>query len=112
MQLHSLATFTGDATYYTDGYRRLVESHYRYFIEQNYLSYITVDGQTAGKYHGDLYGLLDTLHIPKQHHWAVLFFNRYRHPGDYDQNTLLLLIPDTAYLDLLLQVYKTRKRLL
>jgi hypothetical protein len=62
-----------------------------------------IDGQMAGKYHGDLYGLLDALRIPKQHHWSVLFFNRYRHPADYDQSTSMLLIPDASYLDILLQ---------
>lgn len=112
MRLHSLATSTGESTYYTDGYRWLIESHYQQFVQQSLLNIVTIDGQTAGKYHGDFYGLLDALHIPKQHHWSVLFFNRYRHPGEYDQNTTLLILPDAAYLELLLQVYKTRKRLI
>lgn len=112
MRLHDLLTPAGDVTFYTDGYRQLVESHYRYILEQGYLTVQSIDGQMAGKYHGDFYGLLDALFIPKKYQWATLFFNRYRHPGDYDQTTVSIVIPDVSFLDLLMQLYKTRKRLI
>jgi hypothetical protein len=38
MRLHSLAASTGETTYYTDGYRWLIESHYSQFIKQGYLT--------------------------------------------------------------------------
>lgn len=112
MKLHTLASPAGDATYYSNGYRQLVESHYTYFLQNDQISLRSIDDQTADKYHGDFYGLLDALDYPKHHHWPILFFNRYRHSGDYRRETTVVLIPDVHYLDILMQLYKTRKSLI
>ncbi|MGI9212596.1 MAG: hypothetical protein ACR2HF_08995 [Methylococcaceae bacterium] len=112
MYLHDLAAPTGQDTFHSPVFRNLIESHYLHFFTAGYVKGVTIDGQLADKHHGDFFGLLDTLKIPKAYHWAFLFFNHYRHPGDFNRTTTLIVSPDTAYLDLLMQLYRTRKVLL
>ena len=63
----------------------------------------TVTPLTAYKYEGDFHGLLDTLGVTIQHHYAITRLNGLNTPQDYDGvATDIVMLSELTYLDRIL----------
>ena len=111
MQIHNLATSAGDNSYYDEGFLNTVGDHLSYLKKLPKNRYHTLTYQVADKYHGDFYGLLDSLQIPKKFHYAVMLLNGLLSSSDYDMEQITILIPDTTELELIKSIYDTRRGL-
>lgn len=107
MDIHSLATSTGDDAYYDHGFHVMLEAHFTHLLSMPKTITYPVDPGLCYRYEGDLYGLLDALNIQKQYHLAILRLNGFRCSGDLTPDVTSLIIPDLAEIDLLKAVYMT-----
>lgn len=107
MQIHGLMTKEGDSSFYEQGFLNTLNDHYGYLRSLSRST--TVTNQTADKYHGDFFGLLDYLGLPKKYHTAALLINGLLASSDYRNSTVTVWLPDTDELDLIKSVYETGK---
>lgn len=108
MKIDSLMASTGQDAYYTDSFRLVVETQLTNIWKSPNIRMKDIDPHTADKYEGDLYGLLDSLNIPKQYHYFVLITNMMISSSDYTKEMLQILIPDFSEIDQMLALHLTR----
>ena len=110
MQLSTLATSSGLDVYYTDIYLLTVISSVPYFITNNLITYRHISENMAGKYIGDLYGLLDYLQLPKKFHRVHVTLNNLKASTDYDGSDTTIIIYDPNSLDMIANAISGSKK--
>lgn len=86
----------------------MLESHLTYLkTNGNVVRYNITEHQNY-KFEGDLFGLLDDIHLDKKHHHVVMRVNGYESSADFKGDVSSLLIPDLSELSLLQNIYMTR----
>lgn len=109
MQIHDMATPSGDATFYNEKFLITLEDHLTYLRKLPTNRIYTVNNQISDKYRGDFFGLLDFLEIPKKYHHIFMLVNGYLTSSDYKQDHVTLLLPDTTEVDLIKAVFDARR---
>lgn len=108
--LNQMTPKTQASTYFSQGFRRTLEANMAWLRTHPNTTQIAVNPHDSYKYEGDLYGLLLTLGIKREHHWLVMRLNNILRPGDVDPNLTSLLVPDLALVDRMQQMYTTRAK--
>lgn len=98
-----------DATFNDPGFFVLLESHLTYLRTKNNVTAVNISPHQGYKYEGDLYGLLNDLSVDKKYHYIVMRVNHYLSSADYLGDRDSLLIPDLNEVDLLKQIYDSKK---
>lgn len=98
-----------DNTYNDPGFFILLESHLTYLRTKNNVTAVTITQHQGYKFEGDLYGLLNDLSIEKKYHYIVMRVNYYLSSADYLGDRDSLLIPDLNEVELLKQIYDSKK---
>lgn len=109
MKIQELEDSYGSDNYYAEDFRHILESYKTFLKNSSATKPYSFDTFYAVKHVGDLWGLLDDLGFPKQYHFAIMLVNEYLSPTELTSTTNALLIPDLAKVDLLVEVYKTKK---
>ena len=109
MQLQQLEDDAGPDNYYSEDFRHILESHKTYLKGLKGTIPFSFETFYAGKHVGDLWGLLDDLGFAKKYHYAIMLINEYLTPFELTAETNVLLVPDFSAVDLLAEVFKTKK---
>lgn len=107
MTLNDLAYDSGDAVYYTSGFRTVLQSYFMYFKDRanNLLSTTVLEPLAPIQYEGDLNSLLLTLDIPAQYHWFIMLLNGMQSPSDFGPDFVELDLPDIATIERIKNTY-------
>lgn len=97
-----------DNTYFEHDFLNMIEDHLTY-LRENKITVEAVSNLQSIKYQGDLYGLLDNLGYQKKYHLAIARVNGFKNSNDFSGEETQLIIPDISYIDILRQIYKTKK---
>src|SRR5690606_9560264 len=110
--LLSQATLTGrNADPFSDQrWLRTVESFLPILKRQPNTSIFTATPAQGVQFQGDLYGLFLVKGIPENYFWIVMRMNDYNNPIDYDGAQLTFLVPDYAFIDEQVRLFKTLYR--
>lgn len=106
MPINALMMNEGETVYYDDDFRRMLETHSIWLKDQPETRVLPIDPHTAMKYKGDLFGLLNSMRILPQYHYAVMVINEIPGPQSNTEQLKSLIIPDSGFLDVLRARYK------
>lgn len=109
MKIDSLMSSAGSDVYYTPAFRVVLESHLTYLMRLPSTKLVTIDPGALYKYEGDLFGLLDSMRIPKQYHWVVMMLNKINSNTDVNIKLTNLLIPNWSEIDKIKEIFLNRK---
>lgn len=107
MRIDILMTPFGEDVSYTEEFRIVLDSYI--YVLKTKATVITVADVDSYKYDGDFYGYLDNAGVPKEYHYAYLIANSYKSPFEFNSFTKSILAPDAGTIDLIKQIFKTRK---
>lgn len=95
MSLNDKAIATGNAEYYTQGFRTTLESHIPYLLAEK-VSAITVPTVLDVRYRNDFNGLMQALGIRSYLWWIVMRLNGLHSRYDYNGglSNILVVSPD------------------
>jgi len=99
MSLNNHAVAKGNAIYYSETFRTLIETHLPWLINHRDTDTSIIDSQIAYKYESDFYGLLSYLGIGMAYHWTILRVNGLHSPSDYLASNVSLKLPNTVEID-------------
>ena len=105
MQIDSLLTDPGANIWYNDLFRKTLESHISFLINDSGTTQIIPDASVVYKYTGDYFGLLNIYGIAPYAHWLVMRMNGLTSPCDCDSNVLSILVPNMQTIDFIRQSY-------
>lgn len=106
MQINNLAP-RAEQVYFDPAFLVLLESHLTYLRTTNIRVQLVTEHQNY-KYEGDLYGLLDDLHVLKKFHYITARVNGYEDSNAFEGNVSHLVIPDFNEVEMLKTVYQTK----
>lgn len=112
MRIDDLMTYPGEDIFYDPDFRVVLDSCMTYIRNLPTTKLYILDPQQVYKHEGDLYGLLDEMHIPKQYHYSVMRINGYTSTYDLMADTTTLILPDFTEIDLIASTYKTRNKII
>ncbi len=92
---------------FDDAFRNMLEDHLPWLLASSGSSPQTVDPATAYQFNNDFYGLLDTLGVPWYMQWITLRINGYTDPSDYTNDNLTIIVPPSATVNQLLNLYQS-----
>lgn len=94
MAINNLMKDDGDAIYYTEDFRHVLEDHMPFLRDHASTKYVAITPAYANANDKDLIGLLDTLGIPKYLHWIIMRMNNWMSPQQFSGETLSIITPD------------------
>jgi hypothetical protein len=104
--INNYLTTYGDDHFFDESFLILLRSYMPLISKQN-VNQVSPTNQQLYKYQGDFYGLLDELGVDKQYHYATLLLNNLKSSTEFVPSMSVILIPNTAYIDMLHSVYTT-----
>lgn len=107
MPIHSLMRSSGPSVYYSEEFRRMIESHLLFLQTHPDTQQIALEPHMVYKYEHDLFGLLGELNVPPQYHWIIMRMNGFTNPIDLTQETEILLLPSLSVINNLQKVHST-----
>jgi hypothetical protein len=107
MRIDVLMSPYGENVSYTEEFRVVLDSYIS--VLKTTGTVITVSDIDSYKYDGDFYGYLDNAGVPKEYHYAYLIANSYKSPFEFNSFTQSIIAPDPGTIDLIKQIFKTRK---
>lgn len=106
MSINSLETPIGDILYYDKGFTTHLESYIPYLREASDNQFLAVDQHDAYKYEGDLFGLFDSMGIPRELHWVVMRLNNLSNVISYDVTIPTMVVPSDKKIRLIAQKFR------
>jgi hypothetical protein len=97
-----------ESFYFEESFIQTIEAHLTYLRQTN-ISFKTIDNHLLDKYKGDFYGLLDELRIGKEYHYAIMRINGLTNSDNYRSNMTVIVMPSLIEIDLIKDVYRTKK---
>lgn len=105
--LYKTMTNDGNAVYYDETFRNVLEYHLEMFKVDRFHTKMNVEDHIAYKFEHDFYGLLAQLGVPVQHHWLTMRLNGMRTPTDYRSDLVVVLVPDFNEVDRIRSTHTT-----
>lgn len=102
----------GDLSYYSDGFRIIIETHLQWLINHETTSVSTVEAGDGYRYSGDLDGLFSFIGLQTDMFWVTMRMNGYTSPIEYAGDKLDFLIPNRSTLNFLAQRYRQSQSIL
>lgn len=100
------------AVYYNPDFLDTLEYHIPRLSVHPDGSMIVIEPALANQYHGDLYGLLSAVGVPRQYQWTIMRVNGMRSPTDYDVSMVQLIQPPYREIDDLQRIWSSSNNLL
>lgn len=109
-RLSETVTRTPDG-YMNKDFRMTLEYHIPRLKSSLQASIIQIEPALAFQYEGDFYGLLISVGIPRQYHWAVLRSNDMISPTDYRRDMVEIIQPPFKDIDDLQSIWSANNNL-
>lgn len=93
--------------YFSQGFQSMLEHHILELTTSEEAQPIAIPNALGIQYNGDLYGLLITLGVPMQYHWATMRCNMMYGPNEFKSTHVNLIQPSFREIDELLAIYTT-----
>lgn len=91
--------------------RNVIRDHYTYLRHHERTRTEYVNTVAAIKYRFDYYGLLDSLDIPREYHFAIAYINDMQATTDFQGEECIVRIPDYGVLNTIFNTHLTGKRI-
>ncbi len=91
---------------FDDKFRNVMEDHIPALLANGNTIIQSVDPATAYEFSNDFYGLLDSLGVPWYMQWITLRVNGLSDPSDYTSDKTAIIIPPSAFINQLLNLYQ------
>lgn len=109
MAIDSLYVGQGDAIYYTDEFRDVIEDHLSWLRNHQKTTLRAILPEIAYPNAGDFYSVLDAIGLKRQYHWTVLRMNGLTDPIQSPEDLSEILLPSTDIIDNLVRLQLNRK---
>ena len=110
MQINNIQS-SFDQIYFDHNFLVMIESHLTYLKTVGNVRLTEVSNHQNYKFEGDLFGLLDDLHVPKNFHYITARVNGYENSADFQGDKQYLLLPDGNEIEQLKTIYQTKNNL-
>lgn len=107
VRLHRGLYAIGDPVHYEDAFRDVLLDHKQLILARQGTTKISVTQQEADKYYGDFYGLMKAKGQPVDAIWLIMMLNDMTSFSDYNSDKLDIIIPDSDYIDRLINIHNT-----
>lgn len=107
MKINRLMGNDGDSIYYSQRFRRYLETYMPYLRNHVDSEDLVIDHHDLYKFEGDFYGLLSKYNIERKYHWIVLRINDLLNPNEVPQHLEGIKIPNPSQISKIVQIYKT-----
>lgn len=97
-----------DTAYYSEEMLNFLEDHLVYLNSLD-TTKIGLEYTEALKYKGDLFGILNKKKIDPNYHYVVMRINGFKSSSDFTGEETFILVPDFKEIDLLKNVFQTKK---
>ena len=94
MTIDNLMLPDGDAVYYTEDFRHVLEDHMPYLRTLQTTKVAPVNPEYAYVYRNDLFSFLTLINIPAYLQWTTMRMNGWMSPSDFTQDTEAIMLPD------------------
>lgn len=96
MAIDNLMLPDGDAVYYTEDFRHVLEDHMEYLRTHQSTKAASVNPEYAYVYRNDLFSFLAHINLPVYLHWVTMRMNNWVSPTQFTRDTPMLMLPDPA----------------
>lgn len=110
MAIEDLMLKTAANDYYDPEFHAVIEAHVSYLYNHPETVISTISPMDLYVYEFDFYGLLTSMGVPPEQHFATLRMNKLNSPQDDFSKMEFIRIPDKGVLSKILQRWKTKKR--
>lgn len=108
MQVDSLMKGRDQAVFYSPGFRRVLEDHLSWLIQDPNTRILPLEAHNAVRFSGDFYGLLAIVYgIPYEHHYIVMRMSGLYGSHELNENMRAIRVPSPTVIQQLLSVYKS-----
>lgn len=105
--INSMLISSDSSTYYSRGFRNVLEDHMTYLRKHPETRVIPVTPMQAHQYEFDMTGLLNELGIPLKMHWVVIRMNHFNSLTEVPADLIQLLLPSENEIIKLKQLYES-----
>lgn len=99
------------SVYYSEGFQSMLENHIFTLARHTGAQLIVIEPTRAYQYEGDFFGLLTSLGVPSQYHWATMRCNGFYSPTDFKSDTTSITHPPFEQIDELQAIYTSSSSL-
>ena len=99
MRINNLAMQSPGDIYYSDDFRRVVESYIPMMLKRSDTVEIQLDPHNVYKHEFDFYGLLGVTGIPEQFRWIVMRMNGIYSPTDFPSTISSVFVPSEGFIE-------------
>lgn len=111
MNINALGINEGSAIFYTESFRRVLDSHMDYLRNHELTTILDLEPDVVYRYEFDFYGLLAKYGVPDYMHWIVLRMNRFISPQEFPSDISQIHVPSAEVVEQIRQIFTTTRRL-